>query len=196
MTDGAMSSLTCDDFVLDDGGGVHIRPLRPADRAMYDEAVAGLSPRSRYLRFAAPMPRMSERLLEQMMQSDATATTQTAATTPAKTARQAKTTTPTTTTPTKTPTTTPRPAPVPLPPAPQQPSGQQAAAVCKKAVQVQPTLSASAKTRLERTCEKASGGGQATLRQIAHELCVEVIKSSHLPAGRAREQARAVCKNE
>ncbi len=67
---GAVSLLTRDDFVLDDGGSVRIRPLRRADRAIYEQAVAGLSPRSRYLRFAAPIPKMSERLLDQMMQVD------------------------------------------------------------------------------------------------------------------------------
>jgi acetyltransferase len=37
---------------------------------MYRAAVAGLSERSRYLRFAAPLPRLSESLLDQMMDSD------------------------------------------------------------------------------------------------------------------------------
>jgi RimJ/RimL family protein N-acetyltransferase len=37
---------------------------------MYREAVAGVSPRSRYLRFAAPIPRLSESLLDRMMDSD------------------------------------------------------------------------------------------------------------------------------
>ena len=60
----------CRDFTLDDGRSARIRPLRPADRAKYEEAVAGLSARSRYLRFAAPLPRMSEDLLDQMMQID------------------------------------------------------------------------------------------------------------------------------
>jgi hypothetical protein len=43
-----------DRLVLDDGRSVCIRHLRPADRAMYRNAVEGLSARSRYLRFAAP----------------------------------------------------------------------------------------------------------------------------------------------
>lgn len=57
-------------FTLEDGRAVRVRPLRVSDRAKYVEAVAGLSPRSRYLRFAAPIPRMSDRLLDQMMQFD------------------------------------------------------------------------------------------------------------------------------
>ena len=39
---------------------------------MYRAAVAGLSERSRYLRFAAPLPRLSEALLDQMMDVDGT----------------------------------------------------------------------------------------------------------------------------
>ncbi len=57
-------------FALDDGRGVRIRPMRPADRAKYEEAVAGLSARSRYLRFAAPIRRMSDGLLDQMLRFD------------------------------------------------------------------------------------------------------------------------------
>jgi RimJ/RimL family protein N-acetyltransferase len=37
---------------------------------MYRDAVAGLSARSRYLRFASPIPRISESLLNQMMELD------------------------------------------------------------------------------------------------------------------------------
>jgi len=58
------------DLALDDGRRVRTRPLHRDDRVKYEQAVAGLSARSRYLRFAAPIPRMSERLLEQMMSFD------------------------------------------------------------------------------------------------------------------------------
>ena len=64
------SAEDCRDFALNDGRSVRIRPLRLTDRTKYEEAVAGLSARSRYLRFAAPLPRMSEHLLDQMMQID------------------------------------------------------------------------------------------------------------------------------
>ncbi len=58
-------------LTLADGGRVRVRQLRPSDRRMYEEAVAGLSPRSRYLRFSAPIPpKMSESLLDQMMRFD------------------------------------------------------------------------------------------------------------------------------
>ncbi|HEY4428101.1 MAG TPA: GNAT family N-acetyltransferase [Solirubrobacteraceae bacterium] len=55
---------------LDDGRTVYVRQLRAEDRQLYSDAVAGLSPRSRYLRFAAPVPRISESLLDQMMDLD------------------------------------------------------------------------------------------------------------------------------
>ena len=49
---------------------VRVRPLRATDRAIYERAVMDLSPRSRYLRFFAPIPRLGERLLDQMTQTD------------------------------------------------------------------------------------------------------------------------------
>lgn len=49
---------------LPDGAELHLRPLRPSDRQAYAEAVQGMSPRSRYLRFASPKPRLSERDLD------------------------------------------------------------------------------------------------------------------------------------
>ena len=58
-------------LVLADGRSARIGPMRPEDRAMYRDAVAGLSDRSRYLRFAAPVPRrISDRLLNTMMALD------------------------------------------------------------------------------------------------------------------------------
>jgi hypothetical protein len=46
---------------LDGGRRAAVRPLRPADRELYAEAVTALSPRSRYLRFATPLVRLSDR---------------------------------------------------------------------------------------------------------------------------------------
>jgi acetyltransferase len=58
-------------LTLDDGRRVRVRPLRASDRARYRDAVAALSARSRYLRFAAPLPpQMSDSLLDRMMQFD------------------------------------------------------------------------------------------------------------------------------
>ena len=58
------------DFLLDDRRMVRVRPLRPTDRAIYETAVMDLSPYSRYLRFFAPIAKPSERLLDQMTQTD------------------------------------------------------------------------------------------------------------------------------
>ena len=55
---------------LDDRRTVRVRPLHASDRAIYETAVLDLSPRSRYLRFFAPIARPSERLLDQMTQTD------------------------------------------------------------------------------------------------------------------------------
>ena len=53
-----------------DGRPYLIRRLRSDDRAKYEAGVAALSERSRFLRFATPSPRLSKRLLDQMMDLD------------------------------------------------------------------------------------------------------------------------------
>ncbi len=58
--------------MLDDCRQVVVRRLRADDRGRYEAAVARLSSRSRYLRFAAPIPRVSSSLLDQMMDADDT----------------------------------------------------------------------------------------------------------------------------
>jgi ribosomal protein S18 acetylase RimI-like enzyme len=58
------------ELVLHDENVVRVRLLRATDRAIYERAVMDLSPRSRYLRFFAPIPRLSKRLLDQMTQTD------------------------------------------------------------------------------------------------------------------------------
>jgi len=58
------------ELVLRDRHLVRVRPLTATDRSIYERAVMDLSPRSRYLRFFAPIPRLSERLLDQMTQTD------------------------------------------------------------------------------------------------------------------------------
>jgi GNAT superfamily N-acetyltransferase len=55
---------------LSDGTEVRVRLLRPSDR---DKVAAGfrrLSPQSRYRRFFSPMPRLSERMLRRLTQTD------------------------------------------------------------------------------------------------------------------------------
>jgi hypothetical protein len=75
-------------------------------------------------------------------------------------------------------------------------SGKQAAELCKRAIKAQPSLGSGPKAKLEKTCGKASGGGQAALHQVAREVCEEIINNSHVPAGTARQQALAVCGKE
>jgi RimJ/RimL family protein N-acetyltransferase len=55
---------------LADGGTVHVRPLERTDREDLDAAVAGLSDRSRYLRFATAKPRLSARELDRLTDVD------------------------------------------------------------------------------------------------------------------------------
>jgi|SRR5271163_1117109 len=73
-------------------------------------------------------------------------------------------------------------------------AGQQAATSCKHAIQSQTKLSASDKAKLEALCAKAASGSAADLTQIAHEVCVELVNVSHVPAGAARERALSLCK--
>jgi len=75
-------------------------------------------------------------------------------------------------------------------------SGKQAVAVCKAAVHAQPTLSSSTRAKLEESCEKAAAGGQSALDRVAREVCAEIINTSKLPAGAARERALTVCSEE
>jgi RimJ/RimL family protein N-acetyltransferase len=55
---------------LADGSTVALRPLQRTDRAGLDAAVAGLSDRSRYLRFATAKPRLSARELDRLTDID------------------------------------------------------------------------------------------------------------------------------
>jgi hypothetical protein len=84
-------------------------------------------------------------------------------------------------------------APTPPATAAKVPTGQQAVELCKHSIQVQPSLSASAKAKLEKTCGKAATGGQAAMEEVAKRVCVELVNASHVPAGQARERALAVC---
>jgi GNAT superfamily N-acetyltransferase len=56
--------------MLRDGGVVEVRQLEPGDRAEVAAGVARLSDDSRYLRFATPKPRLSERELDHLMDVD------------------------------------------------------------------------------------------------------------------------------
>jgi hypothetical protein len=67
---------------------------------------------------------------------------------------------------------------------------------CKGAVRAQPTLSSRTKEKLEKSCEKAASGGESSLHRIAHEVCLEIINTSDVPAGPSRERALATCSQE
>ena len=60
----------CFELSLDDVHRVRVRPLGSADRERYVRAVAALSPRSRYLRFFSPLPKLSERQVDLMTHVD------------------------------------------------------------------------------------------------------------------------------
>jgi len=70
----------------------------------------------------------------------------------------------------------------------------QAVEACKKEIQTQAALPASAKSKLEGVCEKAAKGDSESVKKAAREVCEEVIKNSPVPAGAAQEQALAACK--
>jgi RimJ/RimL family protein N-acetyltransferase len=57
-------------LTLQDGTVLLVRPLEPADRELLDAAVMKLSPHSRYLRFAAPKPRLTEADLDRLLDLD------------------------------------------------------------------------------------------------------------------------------
>jgi hypothetical protein len=78
---------------------------------------------------------------------------------------------------------------------PRNASPTQVVAACKQSIQAQPTISASAKTKLEGICAKA-GGDRAALHRVAQEVCVELVNASRVPAGASKERALAVCKTQ
>ena len=66
-------------------------------------------------------------------------------------------------------------------------------AVCKQQIHAQSTLPVGAKGKLEAVCEKAAKGDTGAVKQAAKEICEEVVSSSKVPAGAAKEQALAAC---
>jgi acyl-CoA synthetase (NDP forming)/RimJ/RimL family protein N-acetyltransferase len=58
------------DVVLRDGGTAHLRPIRPDDADALQRFHLGQSPESVYLRFFAPMPRLSDRDLHRFTHVD------------------------------------------------------------------------------------------------------------------------------
>jgi hypothetical protein len=69
-----------------------------------------------------------------------------------------------------------------------------AVSTCKSLIKAVPTLSTSAKAKVEAICNKAANGDLAGARQATKEVCVEVINASPIPSGPAKEHALAGCK--
>jgi hypothetical protein len=74
------------------------------------------------------------------------------------------------------------------------PAVASAVAACKQGVQAAPTLSSTTKSKLEGICDKAGSGDEEAARKAAKEVCTEIVNSSPLPAGSAKDQALAACK--
>src|SRR5271169_187028 len=69
--------------------------------------------------------------------------------------------------------------------------GLQDVASCKHSVQSAKSISATAKGKLDKICEKAASGDPATVQQVAHEACIELVNASQLPAGVSKQEALA-----
>ena len=65
-----MAWSTLEPLKLRDGRVVAIRPLERCDRPLLDAAIRRLSDDSRYLRFASPQPRITERELDHLVDVD------------------------------------------------------------------------------------------------------------------------------
>jgi GNAT superfamily N-acetyltransferase len=59
-----------DPVVLDDGTALEVRQLTSRDGPELERAIEGLSEESRYLRFFGPLPRVPQRLLDQLVSVD------------------------------------------------------------------------------------------------------------------------------
>jgi RimJ/RimL family protein N-acetyltransferase len=64
------ASPVAEHVVLDDGLEVLIRPLRPEDKRRVAQAFERLSPETRYRRFFAPLPRLSDQDLRYLTEVD------------------------------------------------------------------------------------------------------------------------------
>jgi RimJ/RimL family protein N-acetyltransferase len=60
----------CRQVTLRDGTTITLRALVPEDRALIADAFERLSPRSRYLRFFSPIPRLTKGMLDGLMDVD------------------------------------------------------------------------------------------------------------------------------
>ena len=71
---------------------------------------------------------------------------------------------------------------------------QAAVSECKRIIQSQSKLPASAKVKLEGACAKAAEGDTTAVKKAAREVCEEVIDESPVPIGAAKQAALAACK--
>jgi hypothetical protein len=60
------------DVVLRDGGTANLRPITPQDAEALQRMHVAQSPESTFLRFFTPMPRLTEKLLQQFTHVDHT----------------------------------------------------------------------------------------------------------------------------
>ena len=65
---------------------------------------------------------------------------------------------------------------------------------CKQIIQSQTKLPEGAKKKLEGACEKAAKGDTSAVKTAAREVCEEVVNTSAVPSGAAKEAALASCK--
>jgi len=72
-------------------------------------------------------------------------------------------------------------------------AGSEDVATCKHTIQSQKGLSATDKAKLEQICDRAASGNPATMQQVAHEACVELVNDSQVPKGVSKQEALAIC---
>ena len=129
-----------------------------------------------------------------------TPTATTTATKPVTTVHVTKAATPTTSAPTptthaSTPTTSTSSANTETEAKP--PGEQQIVTACThRSASEEAALSPKLKAQLGKLCEAATSGNVAAQHKIAEEVCTELVKNSHIPAGAPMKRALAVCKTE
>jgi hypothetical protein len=69
---------------------------------------------------------------------------------------------------------------------------QSAVAACRAGV-AHAAVSASVKAKLETICNEAAKGNLNAAREAAKKVCVEIVNSSPIPAGAAKEAALSAC---
>ncbi len=69
---------------------------------------------------------------------------------------------------------------------------QAAVAACRAGV-THAAVSASVKAKLENICNEAGKGNVAAAREAAKKVCVEIVNSSPIPGGPAKEAALSAC---